>query len=76
VLLDHAFQTLGARRVWLDCGSENLRAQRVYERAGFTLEGRFRAHHLVPATGRLVDILFYGMLRSEWESLEPLPVRP
>jgi RimJ/RimL family protein N-acetyltransferase len=71
VLLNHAFRTLAARRVWLDCGGENLRAQRVYERAGFTLEGRFRQHHRVPATGSLVDILFYGMLRAEWEALEP-----
>lgn len=74
-LLDHAFRSLAARRVWLDCSGENLRGQRVYERAGFTLEGRFRAHHRVPVTGRLVDILFYGMLRAEWEALEPLPAR-
>lgn len=71
VLLDHAFGTLGAARVWLDCSAENLRGQKVYERAGFALEGRFRAHHRVPVTGRVVDILYYGMLRSEWEALEP-----
>jgi RimJ/RimL family protein N-acetyltransferase len=74
-LLDHAFGSLAARRVWLDCGAENLRGQRVYERAGFTLEGRFRRHHRVPATGHLVDILFYGMLREEWEALEPPSAR-
>lgn len=71
VLLDHAFGTPGAARVWLDCSAENLRGQKVYERAGFALEGRFRAHHRVPVTGRIIDILYYGMLRSEWEALEP-----
>lgn len=75
VLLDHAFRTLSAQRVWLDCGAENLRGQKVYERAGFTLEGRFRQHHRVPVTGRIVDILYYGILRAEWQALEPHQAR-
>lgn len=74
-LLDHAFGTLGAARVWLDASSENPRAMRTYERAGFTLEGRLRQHWYRPALGRVVDLMLYGMLREEWESLEPLPAR-
>lgn len=74
-LLDHGFGTLGAARVWLDASSENPRAMRTYERAGFTLEGRLRQHWYRPALGRVVDLMLYGMLRAEWESLEPLPVR-
>ncbi len=75
VLLDHAFQTLGAARVWLDASGENPRAMRTYDRAGFALEGRLRQHWYRPALGRAVDLMLYGMLRAEWESLEPLPVR-
>jgi ribosomal protein S18 acetylase RimI-like enzyme len=72
-LLDHGFGTLNAARVWLDASGENPRAMRTYERAGFTLEGRLRRHWYRPALGRVVDLMLYGMLREEWESLEPLP---
>lgn len=75
VLLDHAFDPLGAARVWLDASGENPRAMRTYERAGFMLEGRLRQHWYRPALGRVVDLMLYGMLREEWESLEPLPAR-
>lgn len=75
VLLDYGFGTLKAARVWLDASSENPRAMRVYERAGFTLEGRLRQHWYRPVPGRVVDLMLYGMLRPEWEALEPLPAR-
>ncbi len=71
-LLDYSFGTLGAARLWLDASGENLRALRTYERAGFTLEGRLRQHWYRPALGRVVDVALFGMLRSEWETLEPL----
>lgn len=74
-LLDYGFGRLNAERVWLDASSENPRAMKTYDRAGFTLEGRLRQHWFRPALGRTVDLMLYGMLRSEWESLEPLPAR-
>jgi RimJ/RimL family protein N-acetyltransferase len=61
--------------LWLDASSENLRAQAVYERAGFTLEGRLRRHWYRPSVGRVVDLMLFGILREEWESLEPLGPR-
>lgn len=67
-LTDHGFQTLGASRLWLDASSENLRAQKVYTRAGYVLEGRLRAHDWRPSLGRAVDMLIYGILRAEWMS--------
>lgn len=66
VLMRHAFEDLGAARLWLDASGENLRAQRVYERAGFTLEGRLRAHWYRPALARSVDLVLFGILRQEW----------
>jgi RimJ/RimL family protein N-acetyltransferase len=71
-LVDRAFMTHGASRVWLDCSGENLRAQRAYVRAGFVQEACLRSHEFVPALGRNINTLFYGMLRTEWEALEPL----
>ncbi|WP_431299751.1 GNAT family N-acetyltransferase [Tabrizicola sp. BL-A-41-H6] len=65
-LTGYAFQALGAAKVWLDASGENLRAQKVYERAGYRLEGRLRAHWFRPALGRNVDVMLYGMLRDEW----------
>lgn len=73
-LVDFAFQDLRAQRLWLDASAENPRAIRVYTCAGFREEGRLRAHWYRPALGRAVDLVMMGLLRSEWESLEP--VRP
>ncbi|MCU0903687.1 MAG: GNAT family N-acetyltransferase [Tabrizicola sp.] len=74
-LVDRAFGTHGAQRVWLDCSAENLRAQKTYVRAGFVQEARLRSHDFVPVLGRNIDTLLYGMLRAEWQALEPLPAR-
>lgn len=68
-LTDFGFQDLKAQRIWLDASAENPRAARVYQQAGYTLEGRQRAHWHRPALGRSVDLLLFGMLRAEWQSL-------
>ncbi len=68
-LIDHGFGPLQAKRLWLDATGENLRAHRVYSREGFTLEGRLRQHEYRAAIGRVVDVLFFGMLRHEWAAL-------
>lgn len=65
-LTDHGFETLGAQKIWLDASGENPRACHIYDRLGYVLEGRQRAHWWRPALGRTVDLMLYGMLRSEW----------
>ena len=65
-LTDHAFSNLDAARVWLDASGENPRACRIYERAGYRLEGVQRAHWWRPALGRAVDLHLFGLLRQEW----------
>lgn len=65
-LVDHAFNRLNARRIWLDASSENHRAQRVYLQAGFVEEGRLRQHWYRPVLGRTVDLMLYGMLIDDW----------
>lgn len=74
-LVDFAFRDLGAQRLWLDASAENPRAMKVYARAGFRQEGRLRAHWYRPALGRAVDLVLFGMLRAEWEALEPNSAR-
>lgn len=74
-LVDHAFRDLGAARLWLDASAENPRAVKIYTRAGFREEGRLRQHWHRPALGRAVDLILMGMLRDEWEALEPLPAQ-
>lgn len=68
-LIDHAFVDYSASRLWLDCSDVNLRALHVYNRAGFTQEGRLRAHDYIPKLGSYVDAVLFGMLRDEWQAL-------
>lgn len=66
-LNDYGFETLEASRIWLDASAENLRAQRVYAKAGYLLEGCQRRHWWRPVLGRPVDLMLYGLLRAEWQ---------
>jgi RimJ/RimL family protein N-acetyltransferase len=61
-----AFETLQVGRVDLQCRADNEASQRVAERCGFRLEGRQRLRHR-KKDGALVDRLWYGLLRSEWQ---------
>jgi GNAT superfamily N-acetyltransferase len=66
-LIDYGFSVLKAQRLWLDASGENPRAQRLYEKLGFVLEGRLRQHWWRPAQARAVDVMLYGMMRKEWQ---------
>ena len=66
-MVRYAFTELGVERVDLQCRADNAASQRVAERCGFTLEGRSRRQHRMKS-GALVDVLWYGLLRDEWES--------
>lgn len=67
-LTAYAFDHLGAARVWLDTGADNLRAQRCYESAGYILEGRMRQQGYCAPLRQPVDELLYGILRREWDA--------
>ncbi len=70
-LTAYGFQVLGAKKVWLDASGENLRAQKICDRAGYALEGRLRDHWYRPTLGRNVDVMLYGMLRDDWTRITP-----
>jgi RimJ/RimL family protein N-acetyltransferase len=65
LLLRHGFNTLNLHRIFLRVFSNNLRAVRSYEKAGFVHEGCMRLAEY--RDGRYVDVLLMSVLRSEWK---------
>lgn len=64
--VDHAFATTQLHRLELEVFAFNPRAQRVYEKAGFVVEGvRRDALHF---DGAFVDAVVMSILRPEWEA--------
>lgn len=66
--LRYAFAELGLHRVSLNVFSNNARAIRSYEKAGFRREGMLREAML--REGTRLDIIYMGVLRHEWLSLD------
>ncbi|KAE8147223.1 acetyltransferase, GNAT family [Aspergillus avenaceus] len=65
LLIKHAFEDLGYRRVEWKCDSLNGPSNRAAARFGFTFEGIFRQHMV--AKGRNRDTAWYSMLKDEWD---------
>lgn len=63
-ICDFGFGQLRLERIQLDVYDGNPRAQRSYEKAGFTVEGRLRNAHFL--NGRHVDVVRMALLREEW----------
>jgi ribosomal-protein-alanine N-acetyltransferase len=64
VLLDHAFGTLGLRRLEADVDPRNLHSLRTLEALGFRREGYLRQRWLVAGQGQ--DSVVMGLLASDW----------
>jgi RimJ/RimL family protein N-acetyltransferase len=62
LVVDHALHGVGLHRLELEVFEHNPRAQRVYEKSGFVLEGRRREALLWE--GRRYDSLVMAVLRS------------
>ena len=67
VIVDFCFGQLRLERVWLVTDSVNLRAQHVYEKAGFRHEARLRRAFY--QDGVFQDDIRMALLRDEWEAL-------
>ena len=67
-ILKIAFEKLGLERVYLNVLSENIRANRFYEKFGFIYEGEFKKH--INIRGELKDLKWYRMLKEEF-NLKP-----
>ena len=64
LVLSHAFTALGLHRVGLEVYAFNPRAQRVYEKAGFKVEGIKR--DALKFDSRRVDSIVMSALSQEW----------
>lgn len=64
LLLRHAFDDLGYRRLVWRCNALNAASCRAAERFGFSYEGTWRAADVVK--GRQRDTAWYSLLASEW----------
>jgi RimJ/RimL family protein N-acetyltransferase len=69
VLLRYAFAELNLNRVNLNVFEYNERAYKSYLKCGFVEEGRTRQAML--REGRRWDMIFMGILKSEWEAANP-----
>jgi RimJ/RimL family protein N-acetyltransferase len=67
LLLRHAFDDLGYRRVEWKCNALNAASRRAAERFGFTFEGVFRKHMVVK--GRSRDTAWYAITDDEWPAI-------
>lgn len=61
--LDRVFAEKGARRVFADIDPENAASIRLFERLGFSLEGRLRAHWRTHIGVR--DSFIYALLAAD-----------
>ncbi len=68
LLISHAFDDLGYRRVEWKCNALNAASRRAAERFGFTFEGVFRKHQIVKERNR--DTAWYAITDDEWPALK------
>jgi RimJ/RimL family protein N-acetyltransferase len=64
LLMRHAFDDLGYRRLVWRCQAENAPSRRAASRYGFTFEGIWRAAAVVKGWQR--DVAWHSMLADEW----------
>ncbi|MCQ4159417.1 GNAT family N-acetyltransferase [Roseomonas sp. GC11] len=64
LLMRHAMDDLGYRRLVWKCNALNAPSRRAAQRLGFTYEGTLRAHLVVK--GRRRDTAFFSILEDEW----------
>lgn len=69
LLMAHAFETLGLKRVQLTTDSRNLRSQRAIERLGAVREGVLRNFRRTK-TGALRDSVVYSVTDKEWPAVK------
>jgi RimJ/RimL family protein N-acetyltransferase len=69
LLLSHAFETLRLIRVVFKTELLNEPSRRALARIGAVEEGVFR-QHLIAASGRRRDMVYFSILDSEWQAVK------
>ena len=65
LLLSHAFDTMGMRRVVLKTEATNAQSRKAILALGAVEEGTFR-RHLIAENGRMRDMTYFSILDTEW----------
>lgn len=68
LLADHAFETLGYRRLEWKCNNENEPSKAAASRFGFIFEGVFRQHMIVKGLNR--DTAWFSITDGEWPDIK------
>ena len=68
LLLTHAFEVLGANRVWLQTDKRNERSQQAMARLGAIREAELRDERIL-ADGTLRTSVIYAVIRPEWPAV-------
>lgn len=68
LMCQYGFETLNLNKLIFVANQDNAQIIRVNEKIGFVLEGRLRKEYLA-SDGTLIDLLYYGLLRTEWEEI-------
>jgi len=66
LIVDYIFRSRSIRRIQGGVYSDNQKSRKMLESLGFKEEGVFRKH-VVLNSGKLNDLITYGLLREEWE---------
>ena len=69
LLLTHAFESWGARRVQFKVHHGNLRSQAAVEKLGAVREGVLRAHMIQPDGSRRDSVVF-SIIAEEWPAVK------
>jgi RimJ/RimL family protein N-acetyltransferase len=69
LLMNHAFENLGAVRVQLKTDGRNLKSQAAIERLGAKREGVLRKQLALP-DGYIRDTVYFSVLDSEWPDVK------
>ncbi len=67
LMLNYAFSELNLQRISLNVFEYNQRALHTYQKVGFREEGCLREY--LQRDGKRYDLIFMGILRSEWEEM-------
>lgn len=69
LLLTHAFESLGIKRVVFKTEVLNEQSRKALARIGAVEEGTFR-QHLYTASGRARDMVYFSILGTEWPDVK------
>src|SRR5687768_5150221 len=68
LMLAHAFERMHCIRVELRADALNMKSRTAIMRLGAKEEGTLR-HHMILPDGRLIDWVYYSILRDEWPAV-------